>query len=131
MYAYIHFRTLKAKMAFLNHCRRFRLQNSLGQNLLRTLCCTPQPPERYLFLEKFAIFMKNTKIIRPEEINWQNIDMSDLSRGARWICSLFFVILAIAVTSGIIGLLTLYVASLSSCQRYVAPTGITFALQIA
>ena len=29
-YAIIHFRTLKAKLNFINHCKRFKLINSFG-----------------------------------------------------------------------------------------------------
>ena len=47
----------------------------------------------------------------------------------RWSCSIFFVVLAIIVTSSLIGLCTLYVSSTSSCQNYNSPTG-TVANQI-
>lgn len=65
MYAFIHFRTLKAKIAFLNHCRHFKLTNSFGQGCLRALCCTPHPPERTLFQGRFSPMLKNTRISRP------------------------------------------------------------------
>ena len=57
--------------------------------------------------------------------------MSDCSRGIRWVCSVFFVIVAIAITSALIGLCTLYVASSANCQDYVSPSGSTYALQVA
>lgn len=66
MYAYIHFRTLKSKIAFLNHCKHFRLQSTLGQGFARALCCTNKPPQNKLFLGKFPIMVKDHKISRPE-----------------------------------------------------------------
>jgi hypothetical protein len=66
LYAFIHFRTLKAKMAFLNHCKRFKLQNTFGQAFQRAICCTPEPPQRLLFLGKFPIMLRNAKLSRPE-----------------------------------------------------------------
>ena len=129
MYAFIHFRTLKAKMAFLNHCKRFKLQNTLGQAFQRAICCVPIPPERLLFLKKFPVMLRNSKLSRPEYINWRNIDISNVGRFVRWSCSIFFVVLAIIVTSSLIGLCTLYVSSTSSCQNYNSPTG-TVANQI-
>ena len=131
MFAYIHFRTLKAKIAFLNHCKTFRLQKTLGQSCARSLCCAAQPPERQLFLGKFPVMIKDTRISRPEEINWRSMDMSGLSRVLRMVCSLVVVVLAILVCSVLIGFCTLYVASSSNCQNYVAPTGATVTLQIA
>ena len=131
MYAYIHFRTLKAKIAFLNHCKQFRLQSTWGQGCLRSICCAPNPPERQLFLNKFPVMLRNTKPSRPEEINWNNVDMTGLSRFIRGLCSFLCVFIAIMVCSGLIGLCTLYVASSSNCQNYVAPTGATTAIQLA
>ena len=49
-YAIIHFRTLKAKLTFINHCKRFKLTNSLGERIARSICCTPNPPPKYMFL---------------------------------------------------------------------------------
>jgi len=131
LFAFIHFRTLKAKMAFLNHCKKFRLQSTLGQSCARSLCCTPEPPERQLFLGKYPVMVKDTKISRPEEINWRNMDLSGFSRFLRIVCSFFFVIVAILICSALIGFCTLYVASSSNCQSYVAPTGATVTLQVA
>ena len=131
LFAYIHFRTLKAKIAFLHHCKTFRLQKTLGQSCARALCCAAEPPERQLFLGKFPVMVKDTRISRPEEINWRSMDMSGLSRLLRVVCSLVVVVLAILVCSALIGFCTLYVASSSNCQSYVAPTGATVTLQIA
>jgi hypothetical protein len=131
MYAYLHFRTLKAKITFLNHCRHFRLQSTTGQALLRALCCTPQPPENRLFLGKHPLMVHNSRLSRPEEVNWQNIDMTRLSRFVRGLLSLVVVALAILVCSALIGVCTLYVASSSNCQNYSAPSGSTIALQIS
>lgn len=75
--------------------------------------------------------LKNTKISRPEEINWRNMDLTGASRGVRWVCSIICVVIAIAITSALIGFCTLYVASSSNCQKYVAPTGVTTAAQVA
>lgn len=110
-------------MAFLNHCRRFKLQNTVGQAFQRAICCTPSPPERLLFLGRFPIMLRNAKLSRPEEINWRNIDISGLGRFVRWFFSIFFVVISIMITSSLIGLCTLYVASTSSCQDYTTPTG--------
>jgi hypothetical protein len=66
MYGIIHFRTLRAKLAFINHCKKFRLMKTGGQSFLRCLLCTPQPPEKYLFLGKFPVMIRNNKLSRPE-----------------------------------------------------------------
>lgn len=50
IYAIVHFRTLVAKYAFLNHCKRFHLQDTIGQAFQRCICCVHQPPSRQLFL---------------------------------------------------------------------------------
>ena len=74
--------------------------------------------------------MKDTKISRPEEINWRNMDMSGLAKFVRGLCSFFFVVVAILICSALIGFCTLYVASSSNCQSYVSPTGSTVTAQI-
>ncbi len=66
MYAFVHFRTLRAKMTFLNHCKHFRLQNTTSDAIQRAICCTPHPPERLLFLGKFPVMLRNSKLSRPE-----------------------------------------------------------------
>lgn len=131
MHALIHFRTLKAKIAFLNHCKRYKLMNSMGQAFARALCCTPRPPERLLFMGKFPLMIKNTKTSRPDEINWNNVDMTDCSRGVRWVVSILLVVLSILMTSALIGFCTLYVASSANCQGYVQPTSTGYPAQIA
>ena len=75
--------------------------------------------------------LKSTKASRPEEINWNNNDMTGLSRFLRGLCSFFCVVIVILICSGLIGLCTLYVASSSNCQNYVAPTGTTTSAQLA
>ena len=79
------------------------------------------PPEKFLFLKKFPLMIRNNKLSRPEEINWRNIDLTNISIVMRSLCSLLLVTLAIIITSALIGFCTLYVASTSSCQSYVAP----------
>lgn len=49
----------------------------------------------------------------------------------RWFFSFLVVVISILITSALIGFCTLYVASLSSCQSYVAPTGANFIIQIS
>lgn len=58
------------------------------------------------------------------------MDMTGVARFVRGVCSVLFVVICIAITSGLIGLCTLYVASSSNCQSYVTPTG-TVAQQVA
>jgi hypothetical protein len=92
------------------------------------------PPEKFLFLKKFPVMIRNNKLSRPEEINWRNIDLSSYSIFGRWVLSLLLVFLAIIITSAMIGFCTLYVASTSSCSGVVLPdTTIytTYASQIA
>lgn len=77
--------------------------------------------------------IRNSKLSRPEEINWRNIDLTGLSVAARWLGSLVLVVLAIIITSALIGFCTLYVASTSSCANVSLPdTSIytTYASQI-
>jgi hypothetical protein len=66
MYAIIHFRTLRAKLAFINHCKRFKLIKSFGQSFLRCILCTPPPPEKFLFIRRFPVMIRNNKLSRPE-----------------------------------------------------------------
>lgn len=132
IYAIIHFRTLRAKLAFVNHCKRFKLMKTTGYAIQRAICCTPMPPEKFLFLKKFPLIIRNNKLSRPEEINWRNIDLTNISIALRSIFSLVLVVLAIIITSALIGFCTLYVASTSSCQSYVAPdTSTSYSSQIA
>lgn len=121
MYAIIHFRTLRAKLAFINHCKRFKLMKTTSQAIQRALCCTPLPPEKFLFLQKFPLMIRNSKLSRPEEINWRNIDLSSFSVVGRWLLSLLLVFIAVIITSALIGFCTLYVASTSSCSNVVLP----------
>jgi len=67
---------------------------------------------------RFPMLINTNKLSRPEEINWRNIDLSNISVVLRWIFSLVVVVLCILVTSALIGFCTLYVASTSSCQNY-------------
>jgi len=57
------------------------------------------------------------------------MDISKLGSFVRWVLSFLFVIVAILITSSLIGLCTLYVSSTSSCENYNPPTG-TIANQI-
>jgi hypothetical protein len=78
--------------------------------------------------------IKNNKLSRPEEINWRNIDLTSFSILGRWILSLFLVVLAVVITSAMIGFCTLYVASTSSCSGITMPdinVYTTYASQIA
>ena len=56
--------------------------------------------------------------------------MSGLAKFLRGLCSFFLVVIAIIICSALIGFCTLYVASSSNCQSYVAPTGTTTTAQI-
>jgi hypothetical protein len=105
-----------------------------SQAIQRVLCCTPMPPEKFLFLKQFPLMIRNNKLSRPEEINWRNVDLSNISIFIRWIISLLLLLLSIVLTSAMIGFCTLYVASTSSCQNVVLPDTtiyLTYASQIA
>jgi hypothetical protein len=65
--------------------------------------------------------IRSNNLSRPEEINWRNIDLSKMSIFIRWTVSLLLVVISIAITSALIGICTLYVASTSSCQNVIYP----------
>jgi hypothetical protein len=79
-----------------------------------------------MFLQKFPISIRSNRLSRPEEINWRNIDLSSASITIRYILSLLLVLIVIAITSALISLSTLYAASISSCQTYIAPNANTY-----
>ena len=79
-----------------------------------------------MFLQKFPISIRSNKLSRPEEINWRNSDLSNVSVVFRYIISLLLVVIVIIITSALISLSTLYAASISSCQSYIPPSIATY-----
>lgn len=118
IYAIIHFRNLKAKFAFVNMCKKYALVDSIGYKLRRCLCCMPPLPERQRFLGKDELIIKSTNLARPEEYNWNNIDITTASRIARLIISVLIIIIFIIITSSLVAICTLYVSSTSSCSEF-------------
>ena len=118
IYAIIHFRNLKAKFAFVNMCKKYALVDSFGYKLRRCLCCMPELPERQKFLGKDQLVITSTNLARPEEYNWNNIDITSLSRAARIALSVLIIIICIAITSTLVAICTLYVSSTSSCSNF-------------
>ena len=118
----IHFRTLKAKFAFLNFNRHFKLQTGCMASFQRCLMCTPDPPPSELFQNKYPLMIRNNNLSRPDQINWRNADLTSCSSFGRWVLSICLVTLCIIITSGIIALCMLYVSSTSSCQNVTLPS---------
>ena len=68
-------------------------------------------------------------LARPEEFNWNNVDISACSRVIRMILSIVFLIIIIAITSSLIVFCTLYVSSTSSCTSFDPNTTLEEALK--
>jgi len=73
--------------------------------------------------------IENNNLARPDQINWNNIDISSLSRAARMVISLIIIIITIFVTSSLICFCTLYVSSSSSCGNYDELTTLATAIE--
>lgn len=58
----------------------------------------------------------------PDAINWNNVDISSCSYATRFIFSIIFIAIAIFITSTLIALCTLYVATSSNCGSFDVDT---------
>ena len=102
----------------MNMCKKYALVDSFGYNLKRCICCMPHLPERNKFLGKDELIIKSSSLARPEQYNWNNVDISSGSRFCRVILSLLIILISIVITSSLIAFCTLYVSSTSSCASF-------------
>ena len=72
--------------------------------------------------------IESMNLSRPEEYNWNNLDISTCSRVLRVIFSILLVIIMIAITSSLIAFCTLYVSSTSSCSSFDSTTTLEVAV---
>ena len=98
--------------------KKYALVNKLGYKLKRCLCCMPHLPERQKFLGKDELLIESTNLARPEEYNWNNIDITTSSKAARIFLSVLFLVICIVITSSLVAFCTLYVSSISSCSDF-------------
>lgn len=90
----------------------------------------PGLPERQKFLNKYDLMIDNNNLARPDQINWNNIDISPISRAARMVISLLIIIITMFITSSLICFCTLYVSSSSSCGDYDENTTLETAVSV-
>lgn len=62
--------------------------------------------------------INSNNLARPDQINWNNLDITFISKAARLIISLIFIIITMFITSSLICFCTLYVSSSASCNDY-------------
>jgi|LakMenE01Jun11ns_1017448.scaffolds.fasta_scaffold9853761_1 hypothetical protein len=62
--------------------------------------------------------IESVNLPAPEAISWNNVDISSSSRAVRLIFSILFIAISIFITSSLIALCTLYVATSSNCGSY-------------
>jgi hypothetical protein len=115
-------------MVFINFCRSYSLIDTFSYSLKRFFCCQHLPPQSRLFMGKDALMIKSNNLSRPEQINWQNLDIGSCGSLVRWILSIIFLLISILITSSLIALCTLYVSSTSACSNYDPATLITKAV---
>lgn len=102
----------------MNVCKKYGLVNKFWASFKRCICCMPGLPEKMKFNHRDDLMIESVNLPRPETINWDNVDISPLSYGARFVLSLIFIIISIFITSSLIALCTLYVATSSNCASY-------------
>ncbi len=96
--------------------------DKLSDQFTKFICCQANPPANQLFMGKTPLIIKSMNLSRPEQINWQNLDISVCSRFLRFIFSILFLVIAILITTSLIALCTLYVSSTSACSNYDTTT---------
>lgn len=103
-------------------CKKYGLVNKLGYHFKRCICCMPGLPEKMKFMKKSDIMIESVNLARPDSINWDNTDISKCSYVSRFILSMVFIAVSIFITSSLIALCTLYVATSSNCGGFDADT---------
>jgi hypothetical protein len=80
-------------------------------------------------MNKYPLLIESTNLSKPEEINWNNVDLSAISVAVRWLFSILLLIISIVIASSLIAFCTLYVSSSSSCENFNAATTLISAVQ--
>ena len=83
------------------------------------------------FNRKDDLMIESTNLARPESINWNNTDISTGSYVLRFILSILLIAISIFITSSLIALCTLYVATSSNCGNFNTDTTLAQAQVIA
>jgi hypothetical protein len=122
MYLVIHFERISDMLAYETLFTRRHLINSLGQKFLRCMTCAESLPLNYRYEISEEWLVDRVKLGKPEDIIWENMDMGPCQWLIRRIIGIILILVSVFITSSLICLSTLYVATTSSCNGYTAIT---------
>lgn len=85
-------------------------------------CCVAEPEQKYLFHgEKLVI--KSEKLPTPEDIEWENYELSACSKFFRVVFAFVIILVFLALSCTIIGLCSIYIGTHSSnCEGVTIPS---------
>lgn len=91
---------------------------------MKCFTCTDNLPINYRYDPNDQWLIERVKLGKPEDIIWENVDVTTCNWIVRRIIGIILLIISLFITSGLICISTLYIATTSSCSDY---TTITFA----
>lgn len=81
-------------------------------------CCIDDFPNDHKFRGK-ALKIKNTKVVDPEEINWDSFDISWCSKITRVLLAIFVVLVFIVICSTLVALCSIFIQTNAvNCSGY-------------
>lgn len=120
----VHFERISDRLAYENLYNKRHLVNTTGQKFLKCLTCADPLPLNYRYDVDSEWMVDHIKLGKPEDIIWENMDIGPCQWLIRRLIGLVFMLISLFITSSLICLSTLYIATTSSCSGY---TTITYA----
>ena len=128
--AYIlHFMTLQGKSRFIKAMEKFASVDELYYNFKKavTPCLVAKVPEKYLLEGNLFPKIKERKFGRPEDIRWENLDISGGEKCIRFIIGGLFIFVVLAVASLTIAVCSIYVSATNDCSSFDPNTSLATA----
>jgi hypothetical protein len=123
-YLVVHFERISDRIAYENMFINRHLVNTVGQKFLKCMTCSDPLPLNYRYEINEEWLVDHIKLGKPDDIIWENMDYGPCQWIIRRVIGILLMLVSLFITSSLICLSTLYIATTSSCVDY---TTITFA----
>jgi hypothetical protein len=121
--------TLQDKARFIKAMEKYSSIDETYYNFKKAIlpCSVAKIPPKFMLKDNLFPVVKERRCGRPEDIRWENLDISGCEKFIRFIIGIIFILVVLAIASLTIAVCSIYVSVTNDCTNFDPNTSLTTA----